>query len=635
MYKTSIPLSLTTLTSESDLPRYLNDLKQCGAKRVFLCGFGNIHMKTGRNYTEPELIRKTVNYFQAAGLEVGLWVSSFGHGHVLMTEDGETDETVKYTQITDISGSANKAFSNCPLDKNFIRDFSAGIRSLAEFAPDLIMLDDDFRFNVRRNNRFACFCPLHLAEYYKRLGEKIPREKLESLILSGGKNKYRSVLFEVFRDSILDFIKTLRSAIDTVNPEIRLGVCDCKTWDMHGTDPIEIAKAAAGKTKPFARTNTAPYHNLNIIPALETTRQQFAWGKDSGVELFAEGDTYPRPRHNVPSKTLELFDLILRADGSADGMLLYVEDYDLNYDYERGYVNRYIRNRPLREGITEIFSGKTPVGVQVFSVPHKAENWDLGEFMQDSSLMLIRAQDAPSRYLLSQNSIPTSFTNDGDYPFLIIGENARYIDLKKLIHGAILDAPAAKILEERGVDTGILDFEPTEPKEEFYLKHNETMYRVEAPALLRLTCRDSAEVMSVFYPGKSPASYRYENKNAQRFYVLAFDLYKSRLLGGGQNFMRSYYRQADLADSIAWIAGKPLPAFSKKHPNLYILASKGNGAMSVALANVSVDDVFEPVIQLDQAYSEIRFLNCTGMLDGDRVILSDIPPYGFAAFEVK
>ena len=638
MYKTSIPVSLNTLTDEASLPRYLSDFKKCGAERVFICGFGNIFMKNGRNYTHPALIRRTVEYFRAAGMEVGFWVSSFGHGYALTEEDRVNAAEANYAQITDISGSANESYSNCPLDKNFLRDFSDGIRSLAEFSPDLIMLDDDFRFNTRRNNNFACFCPLHLAEYYKRLGEEIPREKLEALIGQGmefEENKYRTVLFEVLRDSLLDFIKALRDTIDTVDPDIRLGVCDCRTWELHGTDPIEIAKTAAGRTKPFARTNTTPYHNINIIPALETTRQQFAWGKGSGVELFAEGDTYPRPRHNIPSKTLELFDFILRADGTADGMLAYIEDYDLDYDYERGYVDRYIRNSPIRAGIAELFDEKTPVGVQVFTVPHKAESWDLGDFTKDNTLMLIRSQDSPSRYLLSSSSIPTCFTDTNGYPLLIMGENARYVDLTKLGRGAILDASAAKILAERGVDTGLLDTSPTEVVSEYHKKQNGSMHRLDSTALLRITCKDGAEVLSVFSPSDTPASYRYENADGQRFYVLAFDLYRSRLTNTNLNFLKNYYRQADLADSIAWIAKKPLPAFCTKHPNLYILAAKGEGAMSVAIANVSLDDVFAPEILLDKEYTEIRFLNCTGRLNGDRVQLCDLPPYGFAAFEVK
>ena len=636
MFKTAIPISMNTLMNEANLPQYLEDLRRCGAARVFICGMGNIYTKKGRNYTHAHIIPSIVDYFRTAGIEVGFWLSAFGHGVALMPELTVSDKEATYTQITDISGATYDRYSNCPLDQNFVRDYCEGIRRVAEFSPDLIMLDDDFRIYGRKLIQLGCFCPLHLEEYYKRIGEVIPREQLEKLILTGGKNKYRSELLSLMGDSMLSFMKALRSTIDTVNPDIRLGFCNSALWDMVGTDPLEIAKTAAGKTKPFVRTAGAPYSNPNIIKVIEYSRQQFAWGQGSGVEMFAEGDTYPRPRHNVPSKTLELFDLVLRADGTGDGILAYLEDYHCVSDYERGYVDRHVRNQPIRDGITALFSGKKPVGVQVFVVPHKAENWELeGTLQPKAAHILLGGQWTGSFDVLSGNSIPTSFTADGAYPFFIVGENARYVDLEKLNRGAILDIPAAKILESRGVDTGLLNAVPGGANSEYYHNHGAGMISVDSPALLHITCKDGVQVQSVFRPSGTPASYRYENANGQRFYVLAVDIYKSFALGIGQNFLKSYYRQADLVDAIEWMAGKPLPAFSAKNPNLYILASKGEDSMSVALANVWLDDVYDPEIKLDKAYSEIRFVNCSGRLDGDRVFLSDIPPYGFAAFEVR
>jgi hypothetical protein len=40
------------------------------------------------------------------------------------------------------------------------------------------------------------------------------------------------------------------------------------------------------------------------------------------------------------------------------------------------------------------------------------------------------------------------------------------------------------------------------------------------------------------------------------------------------------------------------------------------------------------VITLDKQYKSIRFVNCAGRLEGDKVYIEHIPPYGFAAFEV-
>ena len=50
--------------------------------------------------------------------------------------------------------------------------------------------------------------------------------------------------------------------------------------------------------------------------------------------------------------------------------------------------------------------------------------------------------------------------------------------------------------------------------------------------------------------------------------------------------------------------------------------------------NFFADPVFTPTVELDEAYGRIRPINCEGQIDGKRVHLSDIPPFGFAGFEV-
>ena len=98
---------------------------------------------------------------------------------------------------------------------------------------------------------------------------------------------------------------------------------------------------------------------------------------------------------------------------------------------------------------------------------------------------------------------------------------------------------------------------------------------------------------------------------------------------------RSYARSKQLADSIKWLSGKKLPAYSCGNPDLYIMAKKDETAMSVGLWNCFADPVFDAAIELDEEYKEVEFINCNGKLDGDKVYLSDIAAYGFAGFEVK
>ena len=57
--------------------------------------------------------------------------------------------------------------------------------------------------------------------------------------------------------------------------------------------------------------------------------------------------------------------------------------------------------------------------------------------------------------------------------------------------------------------------------------------------------------------------------------------------------------------------------------------------MAVGLWNCFADDIKKPVVTLDKEYKEIKFINCEGELSGNKVTLSYMKPYSFAAFEVK
>ena len=57
--------------------------------------------------------------------------------------------------------------------------------------------------------------------------------------------------------------------------------------------------------------------------------------------------------------------------------------------------------------------------------------------------------------------------------------------------------------------------------------------------------------------------------------------------------------------------------------------------MSVLLLNLFPDEITKPKITLDKAYRNAKFVHCSGKLECDVLHLSEIEPYGFAAFEVE
>lgn len=637
MHKLSMPINFISI-NEGNMNEYLYWLKKCKADRVFLCGLGNVYQETAFLKTNTQNVKNVIDFFKQNGLEVGVWIDGFGHGATLFGADGENPKT--YTQIEGVDGKVSEhAF--CPEDEEFTKDYCDAIKLLASLNPDLIMLDDDFRINVRSYYyTMGCFCEKHLKIYYELLGEEVPRDKIKELAFTGEKNKYRDAYYDMLAHTLLKFAKTIRSALDEVNPSIRMGACiTCEAIDACGTDFFEIARTLAGNTRPFARIAGAPYWNNNIIRVVEISRMIYHWSKNNpDIEVFSEGDLYPRPRYSVPYKPYELFDLMLLASGDNDGILAYLFDYNQKPDYETGYLSRFVKNLPLREKVEKAFENKKCVGLRVFNEQHKVRNYSLPQNLVAPDVSRYLSEEFPftrnSFYLISQNSIPTAF-DEGKYPTLLLGENAKYVDLSSLKNGAILDIPAAQILQSRGVDVGLLSATDCSFHRELFLANNDSIPRISHPNLQKIQVSDKAVIESVFLPDNTPASYRYENANGVRFFVMAFNAYP--FVGNySGNYFNNYYRQEQLKNAIEWACGKKLPAFTAKNPFVYLITAKGaDDSMAIAVANVYLDDIDELEITLDKEYSTLNCTNANAKLVGDKIIIEHITPYGFALIELE
>jgi len=633
MYKLSVPLSLATL-SETSLPVYIDEFRRANVERIFLIENTPLYLKNNPIFTGTSRLAYYISYFKKFGFEVGVWICAFGHGNLFAS--GKTREC--FAELNKIKGVDGKTTDEgfCPLDTNLQQRFCKGVSLIAQMHPDLIMLDDDFRLNVRDYN-MGCCCNKHLELFYDEINEVIPVDCLEKTIFTGGKNKYRSAWLKVMGKSLMDFAKMLRASVDTVDSSVRLGCCAVySTWDFDGVDMIALAKAFAGNTKPFMRTIGAPYHGIHPQYVVEHTRMQAAWCKGEDIEIFAEGDTFPRPRYASPSRFLELFDMALLAVNETDGILKYMFDFRFDVNYESGYTKRHIRNKPIRDGIIDFFHNKKMVGVKVCETMHKAENYDLPiDYKGGVATFLQNTYFSIAQKLLSENAVPTVYQENTGYPAIIFGENAKYVCEDELKNGAILDVVAAGILKERGIDVGLITSAPWEFHGEFFHADNDGFSSIDSVVKYKAVCSSNAIIESVFIPGNYPASYRFENKNGQRFYVLLSDTYSSE--ANNFNYFLSYYRQQHLLDAIEWLCKKRIPAICVKNPYLYIQTAKGkDGSMAVGLFNMNFDEIIEPTIILDKNYNEIRFLNCNGVLNGNIVNMNgEIPPYSVAFFEVK
>ena len=634
MYKITVPTVVTN--GHFNREKTLAELKRCGAHRIAIA----IDREVGYAFSSPEnlkLIKDLIEYYRENGLETLVWLGeTFGH-------DGSPAKGKQaYANLKFIDKGDISAF--CPMDEKFRTDFCTWVKNIAKCGADMILLDDDFRLGYRGG--LGCCCDLHMSELKKEIGEDIPFESLREKIFNGGKNKYRDAWRKVQRDSMYSFAKALRNALNEINPKIRLGTC-CSpgVWDCEGTDMFELAGLLAGDTRPFIRPMGAPYwKNHHMLGAVvEYQRTQFEWCKNHDIEIFSEGDTYPRPRVETPASYLECYDMILRAAGGSDGILKYALDYVSDADYETGYVDAMVANKELYEKIEKHFSDKEAVGVRPFNAIHILEEAELNS---DDSALMENIQNYPlseSVKFCVVNSLPTTYEKGGVN--ILFGENARHIPIDDLKLGNIIDIAAAKILMNRGIDVGIEGFYEENPFEQLGFTDVPTEYFIDENEYVRLSPleisfpkhRDGVKIITEFHTKSNKASgaFEYENKDGIRFLVYPFDALKVKEFSG-KGWFDSYSRKRQVIKSIEWLGGSKLPAVTDgNYPRLYILAKKNEKSLCIGLWNLFEDKIPNARITVDTE-GEIEFINCNGHKEGNTVVLDTmLYPYEFAAFEIK
>ena len=628
MYKVTFPIAARVKKTFEEL---LPIVKKAKVDRVVIVDNRNIEDKKAYELSVKatnDLVRK----FKAAGYETGVWIGqTIGHGGVLSnntTKHGGPD----FMNITDVD--ANVVLNNyCPTDERFLDWICQWIKDVAIENPDFMMLDDDYRMCMR-SGFMTCLCDNHLREFNRRAGREFTREEVKNIALAAEPNKYRKIWLDIQGDALRHGAERFRAALNEVNPDIRLGLCAVhSTWGIDGVDAVELSKILAGNTKPFIRKIGAPYWAYNdpfaLAPIIEYERLENEWCKDENIEIFAEGDTYPRPREACTSSILEGFDTALRADGNSDGILKYMMDYSEGYEFEPGYIDRHIRNLPLYEKIDKFFGNKKAVGVKPFVPMNMAMDYTFGGGKDGMAKNFAwNYFPTPAQKFITGCSIPTTY-EDTDTVSVVFDEHAKYVTEKMLNNGLILNMRAALILKDMGVDVGIVDVKKIATPTGCYSRIENRFHALNAlQPMYDIRKKDGARVLFDYSVGsdKIEGDFEYENEKGQKFFIIPFDNYTHAIA-------RSYFRHTQMVKTVEWLSGKKLAATCPKNPGLYIMNKENENELTVGLWNFCTDDIMTPVVDIADKFSKIKCLNCEAEIDGNTVnFKTDIPPMGFAAF---
>lgn len=636
MYKISVPIMNASVTQETKND-YLLQMREAQVDRVFLVVCVGSFASDVIDPIFKEVEWK-LRFFEENGLEAGVWLANcIGHDSGLALPDLHDSTACGYAPLVNLDGRALYG-TRCPLDENFRRDFSSLVATVAKIGAKTIMLDDDFRFNLRGSS-LLCACDAHVAEISKICGEPVDRELLKQKAFVGKGNPYRRAWVCAQGDSLRTLARDIRRAVDAVDPSVCVLLCGSHTmYDVDGAVPTEITKILAGENPPELRIHGAPYWHIHWpkpLPAVfEFVRCFSRMAKADGVDrLMAEGDVYPRPRCNTPASHLELFDALNRADGVTGGILKYMVDYNATPNFETGYLKRHIRNLSIAKEMEELFAEKQDWGVETPMSAHLLEEADL-----DLGVMSDQYPYPLAASMLAMLSIPTVPMGEGICK-AVFGETARWIDLNDLKKGAFLDGIAAMILTQRGVDVGLNgDASFVEMRPTFTVSadgRNSCCTISRSARILKTGLKEGAEI-SVWIRADgvdSPLIYRYENAVGQRFMVFLADpmakLYNHELYKG-------YLMQNAVHDGLEWIAGTAMPVSCKGNPELYVLCRRSEHSMAVGLFNCFADSVIDPEIRLDHSYASVKFVGCSGRLEGNTVYLdAPISAYAYVAFELS
>ena len=635
MYRVSVPVMLNSRFMERDVDEYISQFARAKVDRVFLCAAMSTSSEEDKQLSLQRL-RTCQPKFQAAGFETAVWTNSLGHGAALQHEDSNGTTHPGVELMMNLDGK-RMGYSFCPLNENLVQLFCGWLKDLASAGARTIMLDDDYRVGFRSDMRF-CACPNHMKKLQDVLGEPVTREFMKEKLAEKAPNRYRDAWLKVQGDSLLGLAKQLRSAVDEVDPTVRLGHCAVlSTWDIDGVDSITLARTFAGSNKPFLRYIGAPYWaalgnfgHMRLPYVCEYERLQQHWCKGLDIETFCEGDSYPRPRHTVPAAYLETFDTALRVAGESDGILKYMCDYISSPHFEKGYINAHCRHLPLYEALHQHFDGKTAIGVSVFQ-PMKT----LSASHEPMDVWEDRCVPAALRFACDCG-LPIRY-DDGDEATILFGDAAEFAGNDQLAHGAILDVTAAEALTRRGWDVGLKSVGTSVSAGAEYFPAYDEEVGLSGGDWYKLEIAENAEVLSYLCRGNGdvPSAYYYENAAGQRFLVYAFRAQSAHERSAGQHgIFRSYCRALQVQAILPHLCGKTPTVVCSPAPDLYVQAKTDGKTLSVALWNCCEDELHGQTVALPGG-KNIAWAAGSGKLENGVVQVDMIQPYAMAAFTVE
>ena len=246
--------------------------------------------------------------------------------------------------------------------------------------------------------------------------------------------------------------------------------------------------------------------------------------------------------------------------------------------------------------------------------------------------------------MLTQLCIPVRYAGDAKVG-AAFGEDVLDIPEDQFPEKLILDLPAAKLLQEKGMDLGIRSITPCAGSgaEYYYLADGTTEYVSNSHSGLGLfpgmhggyydaVLADDAKVLSEFvYHDKNRPSSCIVRRGKTEYFILLFD---AAALGQTSSAQCAYTRQRQLLDFI----GSGYPAVENES-GIYCLCKQtpDGRKMAALIENLSYDSVFDFDIRLDGSWDCASLYGLSGTLAPDKKsihVAGELPSGGALVLEL-
>ncbi len=314
-----------------------------GIHRFLLVGLHNGVRITGYPADEDywqfaETLRFIMEKTAPYGIEVGWWC-------LPTLKTGPSP----FQAIVDISGKPSP-ISTCPLDARFAADFCRRVQIVLRHArPGIMLLEDDFQLSNHPGFRLGCFCPEHLKRFAQYAKRACSREELEQCFTATPPRdvELRKLWARLSHDTMVEFSRKLRRAVDEVAPDTRIWQCEPGTTDLDGGLSCDVARALAGdRTRPCIRIYGTQYGSSDIgrdIPANMAHAMYSAEHLPADFELLHESDTYPHNRYFSSASLMRSIMTGAMMMGCDNSLFIGAQYLD-NHLEEFGYFQMYRQN---------------------------------------------------------------------------------------------------------------------------------------------------------------------------------------------------------------------------------------------------------------------------------------------------